>query len=383
MPPRILISAGEPSGDLHAARLVRSLQKRIPEVEFFGFGGEALAREGVELLFRYEDLSVVGIQEALTTVPRFYRMARTLLQEARRRQTHLAILVDFPGFHLHFARHLKRQGIRVVDYIAPQVWAWGFWRIHLLRKHFDTVLVILPFEETLLTRYGMQAHYVGHPLLEGLTKEPEPLPLPEGSPVFAFLPGSRTQEIRRHLPRMTALHRVLARRFPDGVFVYSLLDNRKTSLLEDLPGRTITVEGQAQRCIQSADYVIVASGTASLEAGLLERPATVMYMLSELTWHLARRLSRVRHASLVNLLLGETVYPEYIQRWPVEKVAQEIEMRLQPEIRREIVQKLRRLRTILDPSRKASEEAARYIEALLQAPSETPLHPFAPFPEIV
>ena len=382
MPPRILISAGEPSGDLHAAHLVRALRDRVPETEFFGFGGEALAREGVELLFRYEDLSVVGIQEALSTVPRFYGMVRTLLREARRRQTRLAILVDYPGFHLQFARHLKGIGVRVVDYIAPQVWAWGFWRIHLLRKHFDAVLVILPFEETLFRRYGVPAHYVGHPLLEEIPAHPERLALPEGSPVFAFLPGSRTQEIRRHLPRMVALHRVLARRFPDAVFVYSLLDGRKSPLLEGLPGRIVTVEGQAQRCIQSADYVVVASGTASLEAGLLERPATVMYMLSELTWHLARRLSRVRHASLVNLLLDETVYPEYIQRWPVEKVAREIEARLQPDRRAEIVAKLRKLRSLLDPSRKASQEAAARIQELLQQPPPGPAYPFAPFPEI-
>ncbi len=382
MPPRILISAGEPSGDLHAAYLVRALRDRLPEAEFFGFGGKALANEGVELLFRYEDLSVVGIQEAVATVPRFYGMIRTLLKEARRRRADLAILVDYPGFHLRFARHLRGIGVRVVDYIAPQVWAWGFWRIHLLRKHFDAVLVILPFEEPLFRRYGIQAHYVGHPLLEELSPHPKGLALPEGSPVFAFLPGSRAQEIRRHLPRMVALHRNLARRYPDGVFVYSLLDGRQTPILEGLPGRTVTVEGQAQHCIQSADYVVVASGTASLEAGLLGRPATVMYMLSEVTWYLVRRLSRVRHASLVNLLLGETVYPEYIQHWPVEKVAREIESRLQPDRRTAIVQKLQKLRNLLDPSRRASQEAATRIQELLQNPSGRPAYPFTPFPEI-
>lgn len=381
MPPRILISAGEPSGDLHAAHLVRALRAHHPDAEFFGFGGVRLAQEGVELLFRHEDLSVVGIQEALSKIPRFYGMVRTLLQEARSRRADLAVLVDYPGFHLRFARYLHRLGIPVVDYIAPQVWAWGFWRVHLLRKHFDRVLVILPFEESLLRSYGVSAHYVGHPLLEELPEDPPPLSLPEGRPVFAFLPGSRAQEIRRHLPRMTALHKVLARRFPDAVFVYSLLAPAPP-YLQELPGKTITVTGQAQRCIRSADYVIVASGTASLEAGLLGKPATVIYMLSEVTWHLARRLSRVRFASLVNLLLGEGVFPEYIQHWPVERVAQEIEARLAPENLKRIQEELSRLKALLDPGKKASQEAARLITEVLQETRPSSPYPFLPFQEV-
>lgn len=380
----VLISAGEPSGDHHAACLVRAIRQRRPDVEFFGFGGDALQEAGVELVAHYKDLSVVGVQEVFSKVPAFFRLARTLLREAQTRRAQLAILVDYPGFHLHLAPHLTRMAIPVVDYIAPQVWAWGWRRVHNLRQWFREVLVILPFEEPLLRRWGVNAHYVGHPLLERPLPD-YPLSLPQGfSPVFAFLPGSRSQEIRRHLPRMTRLHYHLASRYPQGIFLYSLVRPSYKTLLRDLPGNVQVVEGQTASCIAAADYVVVASGTASLEAGILGRPATVLYMLSELTWFLVRRLSRVRFASLVNILLREAVYPEYIQRWPEDRVIADIvEVVDNPHRAQEIQKKLERLPKILDPSRKASQEAANRIVRLLEEPRKVVAYPFPPFPSIL
>ncbi len=382
---RILISAGEPSGDLHAAHLVRALHSLDSSLQFVGFGGDHMREAGVSLLEHHARFSVVGLVEALQAYRQIRALRHRLLDAAR--DVDLAVLVDYPGFHLRLARDLKRMGIPVLYYIVPQVWAWGRWRVHTLRQTLQEALVILPFEETFLRRYGVPARYVGHPLmeqLEGLLPETLP-PLPSDPPTLAFLPGSRPQEIQRLLPRMLKLQRLLFRRFPDGRFLFSILDPAWIPLVQrEARGRVEIPDQPARSIIQQADFVVVASGTASLETGLMLKPMAVVYVLSDLSWWVARTLSRVPHASLVNLLLGHTVVPEYLQHLHYHQLADEIEQTLLlPARYRAIQRELKKLRQVLDPRKKSAREAAQRILFWLDRSPRAPLRlPFTPFAEM-
>ncbi len=380
---RILISAGEPSGDLHAAHLVQTLSSMDPSIRFVGFGGDRMREAGVALVEHHARFSVVGLVEALQAFRRIQRLRRRLLDAAQ--TVDLAVLVDYPGFHLKLARDLKRMGIPVIYYIVPQVWAWGRWRVHTLRQTLQEALVILPFEAPFLQQYGIPARYVGHPLmeqLEGMLPQTFP-PLPSDPPTLAFLPGSRPQEIHRLLPRMLKLQRLLFQRFPDGRFLFSVLDPSLVPLVHHHARGHVEVSGRpARSLIEAADFVVVASGTASLETGLLLKPMAVVYVLSDLSWWMARTLSRVPHASLVNLLLGHTVVPEYLQHLHYHRLADEIEQTLLlPERYRGIQRELWKLRDVLDPDKKSAREAARrilyWLDRLPRAKSLTPFPLFA------
>jgi lipid-A-disaccharide synthase len=331
-PAEILISAGDPSGEMYAARLVQALEREAG-ARVFGLGGPAMQAAGVELLAEASELAVVGISEAVGRLPAAWRALRRLGAAAEARRPRLAVLVDFPDFNLRLARSLHRAGIPIVYFISPQVWAWRSGRVKLLREVVARMIVIFPFEEKFYRERGIPAEYVGHPLVEmawpGSTRE-EFLArhgLEPRREVVALLPGSRPSEIAHNLPVILAACREL-RVSPEPQFVLAaapgLTAREFAPHLEAGPAVWV-VEGETRDALAAARCAIVSSGTATVEAALLGTPMVVVYRLSPTTAFLARRLVRSPFFSMVNLILERRAVPELIQEaFTAEKLAGEV-----------------------------------------------------------
>jgi lipid-A-disaccharide synthase len=314
--PRILILAGEPSGDMHGARLARALRARWPEAELYGLGGPRMQREGVELYAGLDQLAVLGFIEVIRHLPFFARLLRRLRQELRTAPPDLVIPIDYPGFNMRLARAAKREGVPVLYYIAPQVWAWHRSRVGRLAVDVDLLAVILPFEEAIFRTAGARVAFVGHPLLDDET-DAQPrsafcasVGLDPERPLLALFPGSRVQEVERHLElfgetaaRLTALRPGLqpviaaGGAVPDGAYA----------------GAPYPRTTDAWSLLRNARGALVKSGTSTLQAALAGTPLVVAYRMNALSYRLARRLVEVPHIGLVNLVAGERVAPELVQ----------------------------------------------------------------------
>ena len=371
---KILVSAGEASGDRYAAELVAELRKRLPEAEFFGCAGPRLREQGVEAVVRSESLAVVGLLEVVRHIPRIWGEFRKLIDFARREKPDLAILTDSPDFHLRVAAKLKALGVPVVYYVAPQVWAWRPWRVRRIRRLVDRLLCIFPFEEVWFNERGVSAVYVGHPLADEPVEsggreaffaeygmDPE-------KPLLAVLPGSRQGEAMRHMPAvLDAFDRLTAERELNVVLPASSTTGK--AFFEPLLGeRSITVaENDARRALMYADAALIASGTASTEAALLGTPMAIFYRVSRPTWLLGRMLVDLPHLSMVNLLAGKRLAPELIQDdCTGERLAAEAGRLLDnPETRATMKRDLARIRQMLQRStaaaRTAAEEACKTL----------------------
>jgi lipid-A-disaccharide synthase len=323
MPPiPILLSAGEASGDMYAARLATALKQRM-DVEVFGMGGPQMKAAGVEIITDYSEVSVVGITEVLKRLPSLRRAMRRIVDEAERRRPPLAILTDFPGFHLRLARKLKPKGIQNVYYICPQFWAWRPWRANLVRRRFAQALCIFPFEEKFYAEAGVPVKFIGHPLVgnvqAGMTRELfcERYGLNKGRRIVTILPGSRRGEIAYHVPvlveALELMARELAEPFETVVAVAPGLDLE--ALKSQFPARLNAhfVVDDTYNALGAADLSIMSSGTATVEAALIGSPMIVVYRLSPLTAKLAKPLVRTKFFSMVNLIAGRQVVPELIQ----------------------------------------------------------------------
>jgi lipid-A-disaccharide synthase len=330
---RLLLSCGEPSGDLYAGELVRELRLRQPELEVFGLGGDRMSGQGAELLAHIKDLAVVGLLEVVAHLRSLRRVFDRVLFEVERRRPDVAVLVDYPDFNLRLARQLRQRGVRVVYYVSPQVWAWRRGRLDSIRKTVDHMLVIFPFEEALYREADVPATFVGHPLVDLLRPPANPAAFLESvgldpkRPVVALLPGSRPKEIGHNLPPVLgAVERLVAQR-PHLQFSLALapaLDPAVvTNAVGPLPVRVVA--SQTQGVLASCTVAVVASGTATVEAALLGAPMVVVYRLAPLTYLLGRRLVKVPHFAMANLIAGERVVPEVIQReLTPERVAAEV-----------------------------------------------------------
>lgn len=324
-PEELLVVAGEASGDLHGARLVEELRRRVPGLVTFGLGGDQLQAAGLESVAHSSEVAVVGITEVLKELPRIRQVFDALLKEADRRHPAGAVLIDFPDFNLRLARELKRRGVRVVYYISPQVWAWRKGRVKLISRVVDRMLVLFPFEADFYQRSRVNAVHVGHPLVDEVPVLPQAWergdPGAEGKPYrIALLPGSRRSEIRALLPTLLAAVRVLGERLPVQVRLIQASTLRRELLEEHiaaagLPPRMPVEIVAADRFEAVADshLALCASGTATLEVGLLGTPMIVAYRLAAWTYLLARMLVKLPHVSLVNLVLEQGVVPELIQ----------------------------------------------------------------------
>jgi lipid-A-disaccharide synthase len=319
--PRLLVSCGEPSGDLYAADLVRHLRGRAPvPLDVFGLGGDRLETEGARLLAHVRDLAVVGLWEVVSHLPRFRRIFRDLLAEVDRARPALAVLVDYPEFNLRVARALHRRGIPVVYYVSPQVWAWRPRRLRAIRDHVAHMIVIFPFEERVYQDAGVPVTFVGHPLVDLAVPERDRSGFLAGHgldparPVVALLPGSRRKEIAHNLPALAGAVRLLAQRRPDLQFLAAVGPSIDPAILRaGLPPNVALVQGRTHAVLSAADVAVVASGTATVEAALLGTPMVVVYRLSALTYHLGRRFVKVPHVAMANLIAEKAIVPELIQ----------------------------------------------------------------------
>lgn len=371
----ILVVAGEASGDQHAADLVRALKARRPDVHFFGMGGDRLGEQGVERLFHAREISVMGIVEVLPKIPRILGVLRSLTRAALERKPALAILVDIPDFNLRLAQRLKRAGIPVVYYVSPMVWAWRKRRVKQIARDVDRMLCILPFEERFYEAEGVPAKYVGSPVLEQV---PEPAPAPQfraqlGLPAdrrtLALLPGSRHSEIRRILPALVGAAKLLVERDRSLEVVVPVAPGiSREEIAHAFEGSGVEprlVEGRAPEVVGASDGAIVASGTAALEAGLMERPFVVVYKVSRISYWVGRLFLKVAHVALVNLLAGKRIVPELLQDdMTPEKIAGALEETWSPGHRETLVQELRAVREGLGRPG-AAQRAAEEVLTLL------------------
>jgi lipid-A-disaccharide synthase len=331
-PISLLLSAGEASGDMYAARLATSLKERA-DIEIFGMGGPQMRAAGVDIVTDYSEVSVVGITEILSHLPSLIRAMRHLVQEAERRKPAFAILTDFPGFHLRLARKLKPRGIKNIYYICPQFWAWRPWRVRVVRRRFAQALCIFPFEEKFYGDAGVPVKFIGHPLV-GAVQAPLDRPafcreqsLDPQKPIITILPGSRAAELRQHLPVIRGACQRLQSESQAQFVVAAAPGSDLASLREGWPAglHPRVVVGQTYNALATADAAIVSSGTATIEAALLDVPMVVIYRVTPLTALLAKPLVRTPFFSMVNLIAEKRAVPELIQSdFTADRVAAEI-----------------------------------------------------------
>lgn len=332
---RLMIVAGEASGDAHAASLVRALKECAPDgvsFEFFGATGREMRAAGVESIIATDDLSITGLMEIGRALKKFWRAYRTLKRAGSERRPDAVILVDWPDFNLRLARFFRRSGLRVIYYISPQLWAWREHRARNIRRDVDLLLAILPFEPAWYAARGIShVEFTGHPLTgevkarygrEEFCRRHE---LDAARPVIALLPGSRHKELLRILPHMIEATKTIRQARPEAQFVVALAPNRSTeearAIIDAALGANDTnrpnsiriAQHETREALAAADAAAVASGTATLEAALLQTPLVVVYKESFINWNTLGRLINTEHYGLVNLVAGERLAPELMQ----------------------------------------------------------------------
>lgn len=316
-----MIVVGEASGDQHGAKLVREMRRKDPDIFFCGIGGRELAAAGVRILVDAAELTVVGLTEVVSKLPVVYRsltVAKKLLQSLK---PDLLILVDFPDFNLRVAAAAKKQGIRVLYYISPQIWAWRRGRVKKIGRLVDHMAVILPFEADFYREHAIPVTFVGHPLLDTHSDEVETLPEAEPPPrsLIGLLPGSRDMEVRRLLPVMLEAAARIHEMAPDQGFVVSAAPTVDSEMLaaivaECRPAFPLVVTKEpVSRIFPRCRLVVAASGTVTLQAAMAGTPMVIIYKISPISYWVGRMLIRVDHIGLINLIAGQRLVPELIQ----------------------------------------------------------------------
>jgi lipid-A-disaccharide synthase len=323
---QIMVVAGEPSGDLHAGRLLEALSGEMPNAHVFGVGGEVMRKAGAEILHDCGPLAAVGIGDFPRVLPILRQIKKDLLEQIRQRRPQAVILVDYPGFNLSLAKGIRNlpESPPLIYFIPPQVWAWGTGRARTIASLFDLILTIYPFEPKYFTQNGGKAEFIGNPVSFGLRDCPSreearaSLGIPPEAKVFSFLPGSRGKEITRHVPPMKEAAQRLQERWPDAVFLLSeaegLPEGTVQKSLSSPAGLFRVVRGRQHEVIRAADTAVVVSGTATLETGLLGTPMIVIFLIEWPTYLVGRYLlMQVDFMSLVNLIADREVAPELHQ----------------------------------------------------------------------
>lgn len=317
-----MIVAGEASGDLHGGGLITELKRLSPELEIFGVGGNHMRQAGMELLYNVVEMAVVGFTEVLSKILFFKNVMKNLIHTIKIRTPDLVILIDYPGFNLRFANKVHDLGIRIMYYIAPQVWAWAPHRKKNLAKVIHQMVVILPFEKSLWEQAGIPTEFVGHPLLDSVnvlvSKEQffKQNQLNYYQKLVGLLPGSRVQEVERHLPEMlrtilflrkngNSFDTVVAKAPTVPTWVYKKIMSKQSFIK--------LVESQTYSVMKFSDVLVVASGTATLESAYFLTPMIVVYQISLISFIIAKNLVNLHNISLVNVVAGKEVVPEFIQ----------------------------------------------------------------------
>jgi lipid-A-disaccharide synthase len=370
---KILISAGEASGDLYAGSLAGALSRRFPDLEMFGCAGPKMRAAGVRPVVDSASLAVVGIFEVVSHIPRIYGEYRKLCAAAAWERPAAAILTDSPDFHLRVARRMKRLGIPVVYLVAPQVWAWRKGRLPAMRASIDRLLCIFPFEEAFFRSHGIDAHYIGHPLARlvkpSATKQEffEKHNLPQDRPLVALLPGSRAGEAARHLPALRDAAARIGAALPASFALGAPAGNAWADFKE--PNRCASIqviEGETWNLIAHADLALAASGTVTIEAALLGTPMVTFYRVSAASWPL-RFLVEVPFYSMVNLVAGRAVVPELMQNEVRgERLAEEaLKLLEDPAARTSMRRELGVVAATLSGGEDPIDTAARLVEPFL------------------
>lgn len=395
-PVRILISAGEASGEMYGAQLIHALRRggarvgtaftpfqaglQSRQLEFFGVGGERMRAAGCDTVVDSSDLAVVGITEILSHLPKIYGLFQTLIREADVRKPDLAVVIDSPAFNWRVARQMHKRGIPVVYYVCPQFWAWRQGRVRLLRRYVNKALVIFPFEEKFYRDRGVDATFVGHPLADlprpaitraGYASEQN---LDPGKPWITLMPGSRVKEVRMNLSTILEAADRLGQAYE---FLLPVAPTLPPGFLQQLIGERsqIHLVPEALPALVHSRAGIIASGTATVEAALMGTPFVMVYRVTPLTYLLGRPRVKVSHFAMVNLIAGKEVVPELVQgNFTAEKVVGRVQDILQDgPARNEMIEGLAAVRALLHNSTSGSEaaadRAAAIIEHLLQVSS--------------
>lgn len=330
-PRKVVIIAGEASGDAHGAKVAQELKAREPEIELYGMGSEHMHAAGVKLAVDCKDMAVIGVTAVIGKLPVYYRALNDAKKMLRLLKPNLLILIDFPDFNMLLARYAKKLGIPVLYYVSPQIWAWRQGRVKKIVKYVSHMAVILPFEEQFYRKYNMPVTYVGHPLLDRAfpsIEETLAKTMPQ-NPVVGILPGSRNGEIRRLLDVMLKSAAEIHKQKPGVKFLLSKAPSVNNDLFDEIVAQNNGVEFEVVPSIleifMRADLLIAASGTVTLEAGLHGLPMCIIYKVSLLNYCLGRLLLKIKNIGLVNLVAGEAVMPELIQDDAnPEKIAAEV-----------------------------------------------------------
>lgn len=326
---KFMIVAGEASGDELAAKLISEIRRIVPEVEFFGTVGPRMRELGVESIFDSDKWSITGILPVALAIPQFLRALRVLKRTAAERKPDAVILIDFPEFNLKLARHLKQRGQTVIYYVSPQLWAWRKYRIRAIRKYVDLLISILPFEPEWYAANGVDnVEFVGNPIIENISPATNKTEfclkhgLDQAGRLIALLPGSRKREIRYHLPPMIESAIKMVKDWPDLQFVIAIppnisFDQTREALAEFSPhgeiGKVIIVQNETFEALNAADAAAVASGTATLEAGIIGTPMAIVYRMSKLDGMILRPFVKAEFIGLINLVAGRCVAKELVQ----------------------------------------------------------------------
>lgn len=356
--PCVMLSCGEASGELYAAALARAIHAIEPRTRIVALGGSRLAGAGVELLADYHGISVTGLSEALRVVPRSLALVRELGRAAERIKPDVFVPIDFPDFNFFLMRAMARRGVPVVYYISPQLWAWRKGRMRTMQRVVTKVLPIFPFEETLYREAGVDAEFVGHPLVDLVKPSADRAALRAAfgageGPLVALLPGSRANELHAILPDMARAAALVAARLPGSRFVLARAPRLDDSLFAPLaalmPGVPVVFSDAPDDVLAAADVAITASGTATVQTALHEVPMVIVYRVSTLTSFIGRRFVTLDTFGMVNLIAGERIVPELVQeRFTPEAVADEVVSLATDQSRREaMIARLRDVKTRL------------------------------------
>jgi len=331
-PKKILIVSGEPSGDLHASNLVKDLKALDPDLKFFGLGGNLSKKAGVDVIFDIAELAIIGIAEVFRHLSTIRKIYARIIDRIESERPDLAILVDYPGFNLRLAKALKKRNIPVIYYISPQIWAWGMDRIATIKACIVKMIVFFKFEEELYRLHGVDAEFVGHPLLDAVkvtaSKDQtfKKYALAPGKTTIALLPGSRKTEIARMLPTLVSACRLIDKELGGAQFIIAKHRDLPLALYKDAIGSSAIdvkiADGDTHNVVEACDFAIVTSGTATLETAILGRPLIIVYKTSFVTACAYRLVRQTKLVGLVNIIAGKVVVPEVLQqRATPEKIA--------------------------------------------------------------
>lgn len=373
---KVLIIAGEASGDLHGANLVREVRKKDPSVLFSGIGSRQMREAGVALLADASEISVVGITEVLTHIGTIYRVYSKLKRFLGAERPDLLVLIDFPDFNILLGKAAKKLGIPVLYYISPQVWAWRKGRVRTIAKLVKTMVVVFPFEVDIYKNAGVDVRFVGHPLIDvvrsAYTREEarRQLGLDPALRTVAILPGSRRKEIANLLPDMLGAARILRERFPELQFILPVAPTLEPGLIRvhadavNVPVRL--VEGRVYDVLRASDAAIITSGTATLETGLMAVPMVIVYRMSKASYHLVKLIADAKYIGLVNIIANRQVVPELIQGAVTpENIADAVAAMLnEPASSRGMKEDLLALRTYLGEAGASARTASVLFELL-------------------